>query len=624
MTSTIMGRQQERREPFLAMSRSGEGMEGKGSNHQMASSSWTRNSTLRHVRPQSPPSGPVMRKKSVSGHFPFNTLSSPKSTPQGLSTPDDHSIPSTVQTPAVMNIANAETSSMESLHVHPIITSLGDDESRRTSMIESPIEFFVDGPETDVASTNRSPSPIRYALPSSNGDSSDWNSTDEETTDDDLGGVSSSTSNSRGWAVGRRRTQLRSYKMEYGPQTRLDAYDFDRKRTGSPSPYAFEAAIQNLPQMPRILPVPPKPSSRERKKGKEGNKKKEKWSFGDFTSMGSISSPGTRASSPERKGRSRQPRRLAEAVSLALGSSNPHITASHSRSGLEPSLISGLTTSPSHTNDVRRGGGVVPTEYEVLDIRMPLDEGKDGPRDNRSSPLDFRIHGSSSTLRANPQRPERPMSTKRRVITREDSSGSYTSESGQSDLLWVTKEGKQSGLRDRTRVESRIIFRNPLEDDSESDDIPFMWLSRDKPPEKPSAFTPLPLEQSRHGDSQEVIPRSVSPIVAVEQAQQSASVDYPMKRARKNDEVGRTQRTTSGPSRFNISGSSSGATDANAQFMNVLRVGPKEESKQVDQHSEVMVMKTRRVMDRGRLWEDSREAQVADVIPKLRTLKTTR
>jgi hypothetical protein len=58
--------------------------------------------------------------------------------------------------------------------------------------------------------------------------------------------------------------------------------------------------------------------------------------------------------------------------------------------------------------------------------------------------------------------------------------------------------------------------------------------------------------------------------------------------------------------------------------MNVLRVGPKEESKQMDQHSEVMVMKTRRVMDRGRLWEDSREAQVADVIPKLRTLKTTR
>jgi len=70
--------------------------------------------------------------------------------------------------------------------------------------------------------------------------------------------------------------------------------------------------------------LPNLPKSKEKNKGKEERKKKDKWSFGDFPSiaasgLGSTSAPGTRNSSPERKVKAT--RRLAEAVSLALGTS---------------------------------------------------------------------------------------------------------------------------------------------------------------------------------------------------------------------------------------------------------------------------------------------------------------
>jgi hypothetical protein len=159
-------------------------------------------------------------------------------------------------------------------------------------------------------------------------------------------------------------------------------------------PYAGDATIQDLPKPARALPVPPKSASREKKKGKEENKK---WSFGDFTSMGSLSSPstpGTRTSSPERKGRSRQPRRLAEAVSLALGSGSRDITASHSRSGRG----SGLDPSQPFLGclDYIRNGPWWVAADEVLDIRMPSFEGKDEPRRTATPCLFLWIFGYTS------------------------------------------------------------------------------------------------------------------------------------------------------------------------------------------------------------------------------------
>jgi len=180
--------------------------------------------------------------------------------------------------------------------------------------------FFVDGPETDVP--RFSSSPIRYARPPSDIAPGNWQahvSTEGETTDDDFAVASSSTSNSPNLApFNRKRVQLRFYKMDYRPQTQnvTDLPDI---------PVTFEIGTEGTPE-----PPPPK---------KKKRKSKDKWSFGDFPSIaasgsGSTSAPGTRNSSPERKGRSRQPRRLAEAVSqvLAVG---PLLRVSHMQVDVE-------------------------------------------------------------------------------------------------------------------------------------------------------------------------------------------------------------------------------------------------------------------------------------------------
>lgn len=547
------------------------------------SSSLTRNSTLYHVCPHSPPSVPVIRTGSTTMTSPTTTATLPD---QFDNLSRRSSKPSVVQT-------TDSTSFMEPLHIHPFTGN--DDLSCRMSTeisIDSPLEFFVDGPETDVTSVNRSPSPIRYALPPGNGESSDWESTnDEETSDDDLGGVSSSTSNSRGLAVGRRRTQLRSYRMDYGPRTNGHLPD-DSERMLSSSP--GETTLKP----PRALPIPP-----EKKKSKEENKKKEKWSFGDFTSMGSLSSsstPGTRASSPERKGRSRQPRRLAEAVSLALGSSSRHIHTSHSRSKpgsvsetSQPVFFAGLSQSSSvHPSD-----GEALAESEVLDIRMPSD-GKIEPCNNSSfSPvsLDFRIHESSSTLRAHLDSSDAPISVKRSPVVQANSRNDFVN-----DIFWVGKDGKPSGLR-HAPVESRIIFRHPSDDEYESEDMPFMWLSRDKPQENVAPAISMPshrfddrdhplpeLERDSHFASSLLLksPRREAFPIMVPSTLPSPStlIVYPMNRGR-DDDLGRKQRTTSGPSRFNLSEGSNGVRNkstlqvpirildhnADVQFMNTTR-----------------------------------------------------
>ena len=642
---TILGRQHERRDSLPARSRAGQSGDmnsgyvlGQKGNHQVASPtvfSLTGSTSVRHVRPHSPPSGPVSRTKFVKATSPthspndqFTSSSCPKSSP--IASRPYSSI--------------WDNSSTESLHIHPILN----DESRgvSTSTLESPLEFFVDGPETDVASVNRSPSPIRYALPPSNGDSSEWNSTDGETSDDELGGVSSSTSNSRAWQGVRRRTQLRSYRMEHRPQI-LDHLAQELEGTDFPTGEVGDITVRDLPKPARALPVPPKSSFKE-------SKKKEKWSFGDFTSLSSPSAPGTRASTPERKGRSRQPRRLAEAVSLALGSGSRNAVDSHSRSGRgsisrpQPTLFSGLPASVLHAQELQGGGGGGggPTDdYDVLDIRVPSKESKKEPRTNPRSlspPLDFRIHKSQSTVRADPDSPYTPLSATRSADAQGSSRESYASESSQSGVFWVTKEGKQSGLRDASVVESRIVFRSPSDDDLDPDDVPFMWLSRDRPLDSPP-FIPsrqhadnTPSERS----SQEVFP-TINPLFGtvgyVPLSPLSASAV-----SKKRGDGGRKPRTTSGPSRFNVTESHSMIRKLST--VEITKPGlestgdvpsmkvsddddiyceeePKQKTNVDDEHSEVVVIKSRRV---GRHWEESREAQVVDVIPKLRSLKTSR
>jgi len=232
-------------------------------------------------------------------------------------------------------------------------------EQSRGGSAESPLEFFVDGPETEVPRINRSPSPIRYARPPSGLAPGNWQahvSTKGETTDDDLAGASSSASNSRNLApFKRKRVQLRSYKMDYRPQTQnvTDLPDILVNDSSSRENLLLISTSAAATTMGTVVPSPsrlarralPHPPKSKRAK----MQKKDKCSFGDFPSIvasGSASDPGARNSFPEWKGRSRQPRRLAEAVSLAVltvGPLNPTCT-SFSSDNLERILRRGIWT----------------------------------------------------------------------------------------------------------------------------------------------------------------------------------------------------------------------------------------------------------------------------------------
>lgn len=176
------------------------------------------------------------------------------------------------------------------LHSHPLEPFSDTDSLAAPPM--TPIDVFVD--DMDASMLSRSPSPIRYARPDSRGHlSSD---------DEGLGGGGGSTASDEEGdderaspGLRRRRRQLRSYRKSYRP------------REGGEPPH-----IPYLRRSPSPVAAAPR-AEKEREKEKSETKKKRSY-FGDY--IGSV--PTTRSSSPERMSRSRQPRKLASAVSLAL------------------------------------------------------------------------------------------------------------------------------------------------------------------------------------------------------------------------------------------------------------------------------------------------------------------
>ena len=467
--------------------------------------------------------------------------------------------------------------------------------------LDSPLEFFVDGPETEVTILDRSPSPIRYARPSRAGDEYDFDDEggeggddweceedlnvffgDGEMSEDDVirmsgkvgnracGGAMRSKADAHAHAGRKRRgrTQLRAYRMSYRPRERqaVSQEEENVDRMGGKSPvfgvgFGTSAMVTPTAVSPTpvttsvIFALPPKISkerTKDKEKEKEKDKKKEKWSFGDFTSMvGSVSAPGTRASSLERKRMSRQPRRLAEAVSMALGGggSNSSATASPSAavqirrqelptglSPLPPPIV--LSATSSYGSDVSsgpmsHGGGRMHdlNEGEVLDIRMPLLTGRDGEDDEHeghTGTVDGRpIVGSDSDICASSSMlPMWITSTRTRTgvgLGNMRRGRGYREQTEESECCTSASEsGDGSGVGDKGRkelVNSPIMFspivdhhgppdRERVDEDGHEDElngeedegleeIPFMWLSKQKPPSKPMPLIPPPPHRGR-------------------------------------------------------------------------------------------------------------------------------
>ena len=555
-------------------------------------------------------------------------------------------------------------------------------EQGRGGSAESTLEFFVDGPETDVPRINRSPSPIRYARPPSDIAPGNWQahvSTEGETTDDDLAGASSSASNSPNLVpFKRKRVQLRSYRMDYRPQTQnvTDLPDVSvndsnsRENLVSISTSAAATRMGTVVPSPsrsarRALPNPPK--SKERNKGKEERKKKDKWSFSDFPSIvasgsGSASAPGTRNSSPERKGRSRQPRRLAEAVSLALGTSSWTTAA-----GFTYASGRGATAGPvSQSRFTASSSGMSPpwphdfahTQMigdaeidDVLDIRLPTFANSNMVFDLRKGggPLPFEFNPDRMVGKSSGHSSASPkvMVTKGRRDETADTSSNYASESSLSGLDVGLRQVRGSGRAIRTAsLEGRIVSGKVVESDDDQDEdageMPFMWLSRDKPPlqSMPIVLPPPQRVQHRRVGSSGAVARNpeasgsnpsstrnrsftqqISPPVPTPSTHSTmfrsssvSSIPIPLIPFGKN-----LNQTENADHEVGLP-TNSGRVSAEGRSVSDTSEG-KQKERSLQERSEMVVTKSRRVVEYGEYWEDNRRTQVADVIPTLRTLK---
>ncbi|TFK41739.1 hypothetical protein BDQ12DRAFT_678423 [Crucibulum laeve] len=128
------------------------------------------------------------------------------------------------------------------LHSHPL-ESFSDEDSLAPPMdtnssVGSPIEVFID--DQDMTSFSRSPSPMRYARPSSRGSVEDFeDELDEPMFDVDAGYRRDSRSNSRSRSPRRRtRTQPRSYRNSYRLPPRTP------ERSPSPIHYARRTSLE--------------------------------------------------------------------------------------------------------------------------------------------------------------------------------------------------------------------------------------------------------------------------------------------------------------------------------------------------------------------------------------------
>lgn len=515
--------------------------------------------------------------------------------------------PSSSSSSSNVMVTKSNVNAIEKVKVKEEPTCTSTTTTSDTVHLDSPLEFFVDGPETNLSYSNRSPSPIRYARPSRDGcseyDFGEEYSDDEddergrkgcdsdanvcfgdgEMSDDDAllregaggiggfprGGVNASRSRGDPHSVRkkrRRRTQLRAYRMSYRP--RDVGVEVDDPFRGmnpvvvmddkTPTPTAMSMSTPTYLPTPSVqLAFPSKKTKDKKTKGKdkekkdkEKEKKKDKWSFSDFTSsMVSVSAPGTRASSPERKGRMRRPGRLADAVSMALGGGG-----SASMSRVAPKLLKQQQPPPPPPPPIVLSAtsscdsGVYDFEGEVLDICVmeKLSIGGNGDGDQTGTGMSttvvddgyedgdsMYVMSDSDTCPSSSLLPlwiSSSMTAMRTGVDKIEGAGiieeGHGNEKGMCVAVAVANDEGQERRRETSR-NSPIIFspvvegrhrhrklhhhhgqsdlselesvdkdddgdRVGVEDEQEREEIPFMWLSMEKPPAKPMPLIPPP------------------------------------------------------------------------------------------------------------------------------------
>lgn len=567
-------------------------------------------------QPPSPPSGPVKPRLKPSPilspviHAPIPTsrsLPTPHTEPLQISPARSNSDQEDFS--AANETITIDTQSMDApLHSHPK-EAFADSESLlhpvSPSTAESPVEVFID--DNDLSTLSRSPSPIRYARPDSRGNLS-------ESDDDDISSSSSSSLSRSSSPERRRRTQLRSYRHSYRP------------RAGTSPPH--------IPyRLPSPSPVPEQlpPHLRLSKKKKEERKAR---SYFGTTASGSA--PATRASSPERKSRSRQPRRLAEAVTSALEevrnrgrgpSSSPKRklkSASAGGSGLGTPALS------------------APIEMEVLDISLPSLSGRE-----TTATVDT---GSSYSDTVPPATSSARSSLKggwaKTMVRKRSDTGDHNSNS---------ESGTVAHL-------SSVVAGVELD----GVETPYMWVSASKPPISPAPFfSPLPPSHHSHRrtDSLDDYPLLKHPAESGEVDKSGASGGISIGGKIRSVETTITSTITStvtvsrppsAPfSAFSLASLASNKSKKKRTASLTtsrstvderdppLIVRKEQEGDEIDWmedekrsddypelEGEVVVVTTKRVMRSvdhdGDIWEHEQETGVADVIPHLRNLKASK
>lgn len=588
--------------------------------------------------PPSPPTGPVPRIKTPVT-TPIATVP-PRSLPPRApsvprpsiprTSPNKPSIPAKPSPPIIaVNTTlkiyrddNGHTPTNEApLHAHPV-DAFVDSESLLHPQIEpievpidSPIEFFVD----DEA-LSRSPSPIRYARPDSRGHLSDPEEDDIYATASDS---SSSRSASPSGAARRKRTQLRAFRNSYRP-----------REVGSSPPLIPHRHTSQVPLLEVQEFEVGKEGDKEKKKEKKKKEKKETrrtarsyFELGTGPASAAGSAPGTRASSPERKSRSRQPRRLAEAVTMALEE-----VRNRGRAGSGAGVPS-VPPLPSTTNSSSGDLGVLDISVQSLTKPLPT---------------------ADST-----------------------SSGSTRSSSG---VAWA-----QAVAIGRARRAAELAETSSTGSASGSasgshgldpDDTPFMWLSTSKPPVHSAPFIPQPppqLSQHRRVNSygrqdismpdnvteedsekgglacglplpKPAITTTITSTVSVSRPPSGASSTFSFGMGR-NSTKNKKKRSRTGsmpqPASVSLDPASAYSPDV-ALSIHVQRNGSESSWVNVDsrteesggdggseaQEGEVVVVTTKRVMRTidhgGDIFDHEQETGLADVIPHLRNLKASK
>lgn len=416
--------------------------------------------TGKRSQPPSPPTGPVKQR--------IKPLPSPVASPTIHAPTPNHSsrtLPALLTDVLVQPLSEAaeeearqdqlslyESQSMleSPLHSHPI-DILNDSDSFLQPPVspitaDSPIEVFID--DQDLSTISRDHSPIRYARPDSRGNLS--TSSDE----DDFESSSSSSSSSRSSSPNRRRRteQLRSYRNSYRPH-------YDGRSSPPQIPFRTE---KSTPPPEQALEEPPK-------------KKKESRNVRSYFG-GTVSAPGTRSSSPERKSRSRQPRRLAEAVSSALEDVRNRGRGA-STSPKRKSAKAPAPTAPSTVPTSVPESSPVVEESEVLDIRLPSL--------SRRATMETTSSSASENVGGNTGGSGRWSNAAgwARVISKKRTEGGHSS----------------SGSLSTPYLTSNLVTAVELE----GAETPYMWVSASKPPVTPAPFIPPPpsLHHRRRTDS---------------------------------------------------------------------------------------------------------------------------